>query len=120
MKRSPSPSDLRELIDLLVEFEGLSRAGAKRAVNESSSESIASSLTVLRRKKLESNGQQQINLGSVAPVVAPEPRSKSKKVPYTLLLPPEQLAALKAVSEADDSSVSHHIRQAIRAYLRKR
>lgn len=120
MKRAASSSDRRELIDLLVQFEGLSRSGAKLAVNESTPDSIASSLTVLRRKKIEALGQQSIDLGLSPPVASPEPRSKSKKVPYTLLLPPEQLAALRALSEADDSSVSHHIRQAIRVYLRKR
>jgi len=119
MKR-PTSSECRELISLLIELDGLSRSSAREVVRTATNDSLSSMLHALRLKKLEINGQQRMNLGLKAPVVAPALRSKSKKVPYTLLLPPEQLAALKAVSEADDSSVSHHIRQAIRAYLRKR
>lgn len=120
MTNGLSASDRRELISLLIEFEGLSRSGARRAVNEASYPSLSDSLSRLRRLKLEKHGQQLIDLPSTPPLSPPEPLPKSKKVPYTLLLPPEQLEALKMRSEADDSSVSHHIRQAIRLYLRSR
>ncbi|MDF1653144.1 ribbon-helix-helix domain-containing protein, partial [Pseudomonas aeruginosa] len=47
-------------------------------------------------------------------------KRQAKKVPYTLLMPPDQLEALRNLAEKDDTSVSHHIRQAVRAYLRTR
>lgn len=120
MKHVISSSDRREAISLLIEFEGMSRAAARRVVSEATNESLSDSLAKLRRLKLERNGQQSMKLPLSAPVASSKPRSKTKKVPYTLLLPPEQLEALRVRSEADDSSVSHHIRQAIRMYLRSR
>lgn len=120
MHSALSSSDRREVIQLLIEFEGLSRAAARRAVNEATSSSLSDTLFRLRRLKLERNGQQSMKLPLSSPVAPPKPKSRAKKVPYTLLLPPEQLDALRAISDADDSSVSHHIRQAIRIYLRSR
>ena len=119
MKR-PTSSECRELLDLLVDLDGLSRTAAKHVLRTATNDSLFDMLNALRRKKLEVNGQQRIRFESSKPVAASEPRQRSKKTPYTLLLPPEQLAALRALSEDDGASVSHHIRQAIRLYLRKR
>lgn len=121
-----SASDRRELIDLLVEFEGLSRAAAKRLAGDAKPYDLVQSLARLRQAKLERQGQARLPLHpkpaprQEAPVARSNADPRAKKVPYSLLLPPEQLDALRVISERDDSSVSHHIRQAIRAYLRSR
>lgn len=44
--------------------------------------------------------------------------AKAKKVMYSILLPPPDLEALKDLANEDGETVSFHIRQAIRAYLR--
>lgn len=44
--------------------------------------------------------------------------AKVKKVMYSILLPPPDLEALKDLANEDGETVSFHIRQAIRAYLR--
>ena len=115
----------RELLRLLVELDGLSKAAAKQVLNGIALDSRFALLHELRQRKLERSGQARLPLGRLVdgvfvPAKPAERASKAKKVPYTLLLPPEQLDALRALAERDDSSVSHHIRQAIRAYLRSR
>lgn len=119
MSNSISASDRREFIQLLVELEGLSKAAAKRVASEARPADLPDALARLRRAKLEANGQQSMELSS--PRIPAATTSKSaKKIPYTFLLPPDQLEALQHRAESDDSSVSHHIRQAIRLYLRSR
>lgn len=131
MKTILSASDRRELLGLFVELEGQSRAGAKRLLADSQEQSLQDALHRLRRVKLERNGQASLSLPSGAaetpvnppaktPVSASGGDSKAKKVPYTFLIPPAQLEALNALSEHTDLPVSHHIRQAIRAYLTHR
>lgn len=119
-----SSSERRELIDLFVEFEGMSKAHAKRLVGDAKPFDLKKSLLALRDVKATRSAPAAVSIQpSVAPDEAkraPVRESRSKKVPYTLLLPPEQLEALKVFAERDDSSVSHHIRQAIRAYLKSR
>lgn len=121
MKR-PSPKECRELMALLVEFDGCSKASAKANVSSLTNDSLSLMLNVYRRKKLERDGQMGFSYPDPPelPETPPEAPQRAKKTPYTLLLPPEQLAALRALSEDDGASVSHHIRQAIRLYLRKR
>lgn len=131
MKAILNAASRRELLDLLVEFEGQSRAGAKRLLAESREVDLLLALDKLRRAKLERNGQQTLPISHPASATTPKtpPKqpaqpsqgdSKAKKVPYTLLLPPSQLDALKALAEASDLAVSHHIRQAIKQYLIRR
>jgi len=127
MKSILSASDRRELLDLFVELEGQSRAGAKRLLSDSQEQSLQDALHRLRRVKLERNGQTALPLPvgdaktpAKTPAKASGSDSKAKKVPYTFLIPPSQLEALNALSEQSDLPVSHHIRQAIRAYLTHR
>jgi len=126
MSHMLSAPQRRELVDLLVDIEGLSKTAAKRILVEAKPGDLLVALTRLQQVKLEREGQARLDLSvsgdspSVAPPGRPSGDSKAKKVPYTLLLPPEQLSALRALSERDDTSVSHHIRQAIRSYLRSR
>jgi len=127
MKNILSAADRRELIDLFVELEGQSKAGAKRLLSDSREQSLQDALHRLRRVKLERNGQVSLPLAasvrqspSKTPVAAVSGGSKAKKVPYTFLIAPDQLEALNALSERSDLPVSHHIRQAIRAYLTHR
>jgi len=127
MKSILSASDRRELLDLFVELEGQSRAGAKRLLADSQEQSLQDALHRLRRVKLERNGQASLSLPAgdlktpaKTPAKAVSGDSKAKKVPYTFLIAPAQLEALNALSEQTDLAVSHHIRQAIRAYLTHR
>lgn len=46
--------------------------------------------------------------------------TKEKKTPYTLLIQPSTLETLRKLSEADGAPVSHHIRQAIKMYLKEK
>lgn len=55
-----------------------------------------------------------------APSDAPhQPRKKPKKVLFSLLMPPSELEALRALSDETGETVSFHIRQAIRRYLKE-
>lgn len=104
--------DRRELFSLLCLLEGHSKSGAKAVFEGLAPEGRVALLVHLRRKKIELEGQQKL------PLAGASPPAKAKKVPYTVLLQPEQLEALKAISDRDGAPVSHHIRQAIRLYLR--
>lgn len=43
---------------------------------------------------------------------------KQKKVMYSILLPPADLEALRGLSERSDETVAHHVRTAIKRYLK--
>jgi len=103
----------RELLQLLTDVEGHSRAAAKAVIDGLTKEGCMTYLVHLRQRALLASAEAApvTTVSSVVPV-------RARKVPYTLLLQPEQLDALKSVSERDGSPVSHHIRQAIRAYLK--
>ncbi|PKM27857.1 hypothetical protein [Stutzerimonas chloritidismutans] len=45
-------------------------------------------------------------------------RKKAKKVLFSLLLPPAELEALRTLSDETGETVSSHVRQAIRTYLK--
>lgn len=113
--------DRRELVELLRKHEGLSKQAALRAVSESAPDSLEAALAKLRIVELESSGQLPLPVPapSVAAAEAVSPPARPKKVPYTLLLPPAMLEALKALSDVDGAPVSHHIRQAIKGYLKR-
>lgn len=113
--------DRRELVELLRKHEGLSKQAALRAVSESAPDSLEAALVKLRMVDLESSGQLVLPVPapSVAAAEAGSLQSRPKKVPYTLLLPPAMLEALKALSDDDGAPVSHHIRQAIKGYLKR-
>jgi len=68
--------------------------------------------------KLERDGQQRLDVGDV--VYAAAPPASTKKVPYTLLLPPALLEAVKGAVELEGSSVSQFIRSAIADKLKGR
>lgn len=53
-----------------------------------------------------------------APAARSPARKKEKKVLFSLLLPPAELEALRALSDESGETVSFHVRQAIRSYLR--
>ena len=113
--------DRRELVELLRKHEGLSKQAALRAVSESAADSLEAALAKLRMVDLESSGQLVLPVPapSVAAAEAGSPQPRPKKGPYTLLLPPAMLEALKAPSDEDGAPVSHHIRQAIKGYLKR-
>lgn len=113
--------DRRELVELLRKHEGLSKQAALRAVAEASPDSLEASLVKLRMVELESLGQLPLPVSSPSGAAAEAVSSpaRPKKVPYTLLLPPAMLEGLKALSDADGAPVSHHIRQAIKGYLKR-
>lgn len=48
-----------------------------------------------------------------------QPRKKPKKVLFSLLMPPSELEALRSLSDETGETVSFHIRQAIRLYLKE-
>lgn len=117
--------ETRELLQLLVEVDGHSKQAAKQVLNGLAPEGRLAELHQLRRIKRERLGQASLPLvtgeeGGAASVSASKGPTRAKKVPYTLLLPPEQLEGLRSLAERDDTSVSHHIRQAIRGYLRSK
>ena len=51
--------------------------------------------------------------------VSRQPRKKTKKVLFSLLMPPSELEALRSLSDETGETVSFHIRQAIRLYLKE-
>lgn len=111
----------RELLQLLIEVEGYSKAAAKRILNGIEPKSALADLERLRRHKLLMKAGQAHALAVKGEEEGEKVRAgKAKKVPYTLLMPPDQLEALRNLAEKDDTSVSHHIRQAVRSYLRTR
>jgi len=128
-----SADDRREMLRLLCEVKGCSKAKAKATFDVLSPVERPEFLRALRDAKSRMDAApapfvsvSQPSIEGVAPVSERVPsdssaeakgRSRPKKVPYTLLLQPEQLEALKACSEGDGETVSHHIRQAIRGYL---
>lgn len=128
-----SADDRREMLRLLCEVKGYSKAKAKATFDVLSPVERGDYLRALRgaksrmdeapapfvsipRPSVEERSQETAQAPNAAHA-KPLGRSRSKKVPYTLLMQPEQLEALKACSEADGETVSHHIRQAIRDYL---
>jgi len=113
-------SDSKELLDLLQKVRRHSRKDALAIMRGLSPEGQHSLLIELRRAFLELRGQRAMTFD---PPAADRPRKplgepvRAKKVPYSLLLPPSMLEALKDLSERDGAPVSHHIRVAIKAYL---
>lgn len=110
---------IKELFKLLMDVNHLSKKDALTVINGLTGEGQVALTNDLRRKKIENEGQGNLQLR--APQKSVEPVSmapvKAKKVPYTVLLPPSMVDRLKAVSEEDGAPVSHHIRLAIKAYL---
>lgn len=109
----------RELIGYIQRYEGLSKAAAIADVKTSTEVSLKRALDGYRIK-VKHDAQQAFSAQPVGLNLAalPDVGEKPKKTPYTLLMLPEQLDALKVIAARDGSSVSHHIRQAIRAYLK--
>lgn len=103
----------RELVRLLRKHEGMSKAQAQAYFEQATEESLNVALSKLLLLEVPA-----VNTLVDPSPVAPTRSPRLKKVPYTLLMQPEHLEALKVIADRDASSVSHHIRQAIRAYLR--
>lgn len=113
----------RELIGYLRRFEGRSKSEALQEIATCTEESLMRSLLGYRKRAVAlGTAPESVSraLPAQAVVVSAADKVKAKKVPYTLLMPPEQLDALKVLAEEDGASVSHHIRQAVRLYLRGR
>lgn len=53
------------------------------------------------------------------PSKAPSKAGRQKKVMYSILLPPTDLDALRGLSERSDETVAHHVRTAIKRYLKE-
>lgn len=128
-----SANDRREMLRLLCEVKSYSKAKAKATFDLLSPVERVELLRGLREAKsrmdeapapfvsiarpVTEERPQEADQAPSATELKPVGRTRSKKVPYTLLMQPEQLEALKACSEADGETVSHHIRQAVREYL---
>lgn len=111
----------KELLKLLQEVRRQSKKDALAIMRGLTPEGQNSLLAELRMRALEASGQSRLPLGSRETFrEAPAASVKVKKVPYTVLLPPAMLEALKDLSEVDGDPVSHHIRTAIKAYLSRR
>lgn len=111
----------KELLKLLQEVRKHSKKDALSIMRGLTPDGQHSLLVELRRAALEFAGQTQLPLGVRSVPAEPLPvSSRAKKVPYTVLLPPSMLDALKHLSETDGDPVSHHIRTAIKAYLSRK
>lgn len=106
----------RELLGLLRKHEGMSKAQAQAYIEQATEKSLSAALVKLR--SLERVSLPAMSLPATSNSSGLPGSKRLKKVPYTLLMHPEHLEALKAIADQDASSVSHHIRQAIRSYLR--
>ena len=73
-----------------------------------------SSGEVLSKLRLEALGQRRLDVGPAPLTVY---RERSKKVSYSLLLPPDMLEAVKDAADRDGSSASQFIRTAIARQL---
>lgn len=116
-------SDRRELLQLLQEEYG-SKSAATSFLKGITPEGQRSMLLQLQRKRLERSGQRSLSLAPsqvpVAPSGAAFKPKRAKKVPYSLLVPEDDLDALRALADQQDVTVSHLIRQAIKHALRGR
>lgn len=111
----------KELLKLLQEVRRHTKKDALAIMRGLTPEGQNSLLAELRMRSREASGQSRLPLGTrETSREAPVASVKAKKVPYTVLLPPTMLEALKDLSEIDGDPVSHHIRTAIKAYLSRR
>lgn len=115
--------DRRELLQLLQEQHG-SKSAAQAVFHGLAPEGQISLLVQLRRQRLEAAGQRSLPLVKpISPSAGGAPavkKPKSAKVPYSLLLPQDDLDALRALADEQDVTVSHLIRRAIAHALRNR
>lgn len=104
----------KQLTDRLINVKNLSRSGARRVVQE-----MGQSRLVLEAALADLDGQ-----GLFGPAVQSSDeqekfrREQRQKVPYNFQIERGRLDALRAMSDSDGLSVSHHIRQAVAAYLK--
>lgn len=106
-----------ELLSLLQSVNGMTKGAALAEIKSLTAKGQAMALSALRLEKLEREGQLRLGVGD-APRASPE--SKANKVPYTLLMPPALLEAVKAAVELEGLSVSQFIRSAVADKLRGR
>jgi hypothetical protein len=100
-----------DLLQLFQIMHGLSKKEALVRLKALSPEGQRLTLATMRKLKLEQDGHQmRLDVGAATYASPPE---RAKKVPYTLLLPPMLLDAVKDAVELDGSSVSQFIRTAI-------
>lgn len=115
-----SAADRRELLQLLREEHG-SKSAAIGVVKGLTPEGQRSLLLTLQRKRFERSGQRSLPLApspvAAAPSGAALKPKRAKKVPYSLLVPEDDLDALRALADQQDVTVSHLIRQAIKRAL---
>jgi predicted DNA binding CopG/RHH family protein len=105
------------LVDLMVEVHSLSRRAAIAVLKNYTPAGRVYLMEQLRKMKLEKEGQQRLDVGGF---VYPELPAKAKKVPYTLLLPPAMLEAIKDAVALNGLPMSQFIRNAIEKELRSR
>ncbi|MDX3998436.1 hypothetical protein QYP02_36145 [Pseudomonas aeruginosa] len=94
----------RELLQLLVEVDGQSKAAAKQVFNGITPDGRLALLHDLRRRKLLAKPAPAQQLAKGEEEGEKVRAGKAKKVPYTLLMPPDQLEALRNLAEKDDTS----------------
>ncbi|MDF5918908.1 hypothetical protein P4133_01490 [Pseudomonas aeruginosa] len=89
----------RELLQLLVEVDGQSKAAAKQVFNGITPDGRLALLHDLRRRKLLAKPAPAQQLAKGEEEGEKVRAGKAKKVPYTLLMPPDQLEALRNLAE---------------------
>jgi len=104
----------KELLHYMQTLEGYSKKSALAILKGLTHQGQTAYLHKLRAQHLASRDRLK---GVSSSSDAIKATVGVKKVPYSLLLPPSMLDALRSLSERDGSSVSHHIRAAIKSYL---
>lgn len=105
----------RELVELLQVVRGDTRKVAIQTLKALTPEGHSALLSALRKEKAARAPVRRSE--RVSPEVVPVVGGRSKKVAYSLLLPPDMLAMVKVVANRDGSSASQVIRTAIAKHL---
>lgn len=101
----------REFVTLYMAREGCTEKAAIAFLKMLDQRNVPEVLSKLR---LEALGQRRLDVGPAPLTVY---RERSKKVSYSLLLPPDMLEAVKDAADRDGSSASQFIRTAIARQL---
>jgi hypothetical protein len=120
--RMGSP-ERRELLTLLMELEGNSKAEATALINSLNPDGQRAYLVRYRNEKNQrprASHSPQYSTTSNGGPAATTKRTRPKMVPYSVLIPEEHLEELRIRSESQYVSVSALIRQGISEVLKKR
>lgn len=113
----------RELLGLLMELEGNSRAEATALIKSLNPDGQRAYLVRYRNEKNQRTRSPYLPQISTTSNGGPDvttKRTRPKMVPYSVLIPEDHLEALRMRSENEYVSVSALIRQGIAEVLKKR